>query len=168
MKGRLQVILRSRFEKKELLASLQGAPSLVEELVHYACADEQPISWRAAWMLEHHAKAYPDDVARYASRFIDVLEEKEDGHQRCLIKLLMELDLDDEQQSKLFNSCFNIYENLAAIPSLRITALQYIISVVKEYPELRAEVLHLFDERYSLGLSPGIKNSWMKLKSTLS
>jgi len=90
---------------------------------------------------------------------IETLPSLKEGHQRQTIIILLKMQLDDEQEGKLFDICLNIWENIKLIPSTRITAMKFILSIVDKFLELKDEIKLWTQEQYTESLSPGIKHS---------
>jgi hypothetical protein len=93
---------------------------------------------------------------------IETLPSLKEGHQKQTIIILMKMQLDDEQEGKLFDASLNIWENVKLIPSTRISAMKFILSLVNKFPELKEEIKLWTQEQYTESLSPGIKDSLNK------
>ena len=95
----------------------------------------------------------------YISSILESIQEKEDGHQRELIKILGQMNLNDEHEGRLFNICMTVWESINKRPSVRYTAFVFIIKIAKRHPEISGEIDFITQDRYMESLSPGIKNS---------
>lgn len=157
--GQLEKIITQRLSKAEMVGYLKNYPEQMELVTTMAISDQVPHGWRACWMLFHSTD--PDDqrLQPYIHALINAIEGKQEGHQRELIKLVTRMNLNDEQEGLLFDRCMCIWESVKKIPSLRVSAFRFLMQVVKKYPELKAEILHVMSNEYLETLSPGIRRS---------
>ncbi len=78
------------------------------------------------------------------------------------------MELNEEQESYLFNVCVTIWEKINKNPSVRFTALKFIIKTAKKYPDLSNEITFYTQNHYLDSLSPGVKRSVYKMIKELS
>lgn len=147
---------------------MEAHPETFGEAIELALSDDQPFSWRAASLVSDCMKKNDPRVKKRIKNIIDCLEEKGDGHQRELLKILMQMELDKKHEGYLFNMCMNIWEAIGKQPSVRITALRMIYKIAKKHPELSSEIDFLTQDHYLETLSPGVKNSVSRMIKELS
>jgi len=145
--------------KEEMITFLKTNPEFFNNALELALKDEQPLSWRSAWLLWSCMEINDKRIRKNIDKILTVLPSKQDGHQRELIKILLQMKLNEEQEGYLFNICMTLWEGLDKKPSIRYTAFKFIIEMTKKYPELKSEVEYLTQEHYLEPLSPGIKHS---------
>lgn len=167
MNEKLETILNSRFNKNELITLLNNDSKIFDKAISIALSNEQPQAWRAAWILNHSITKNDSRIKIIAKKIISTIRTKEDGHQRELLKLLENIDLKENQEGYLFDSCMTIWESIEKSPSVRIVAFRILAKIVKKYPELKNEIEHLTQNHFTENLSPGIKNSFIKIKKEL-
>ena len=160
-------ILKTRFDKDYLVSYLKENPDQFNRALIIAISDEQPEAWRAAWVINHCIKHNDSRINKIANKIIKKLKTKEDGHQRELLKILENVELNENQEGYLFDICMTIWESIEKSPSVRIVAFRSLVKIVKKYPELKNEIEYLTRSHYTEKLSPGIKNSFMKIKKEL-
>lgn len=158
MASALEQVLMN-FYKEEMITFLKSHPEFFNNTIELALKDEQPLSWRSAWLLWSCIEINDKRIRNNIDKILTVLPSKQDGHQRELIKILLQMKLNEEQEGKLFNICMTLWEGLDKKPSIRYTAFKFIIEMTKKYPELKSEVEYLTQEHYLEPLSPGIKHS---------
>lgn len=132
-------------------------------LVQEALYAEEPQGWRSAWRLNHLMEDDDPVVKEISDEILSVWPSKKDGHQRELLKLLLNVNLNDEQEGRLADICISAWEKEKNSPSLRVTALKHLLKLIQKYPEIRSEFNFLFEERYLESLSPGIKRSALRM-----
>jgi hypothetical protein len=153
--------------KPEMLRFLKNHPELFEETVELAIADKQPYSWRAALILVDCVKKKDSRLQPYIKKIVKSLPDKKDGHQSSLIKILLQVDVEEDYEGKLFDICIGIWESIDKIPSVRINALRLILNMVRKYPELSGEITQLIRDENMETLSPGAKRCAIKLREKI-
>ncbi len=159
----LNHILTDTLRKDELVGFLKQNPHLFEEAVDIALGDYHPQSWRAAWLVKHYMKRDDERLKSKVNSILKVIPNKGDGHQRELLKILMEMNLSEKQNGILFDNSMNIWEDINKSSSVRGYAFSIIINIVKKYPELINETRHLTQSHFLEPLSPGIRSSIEKI-----
>ena len=134
--------------KDEMISFMDAHPEFYKEEVELAISDKQPYSWRAAWLLWSCMEENDKRIQKYIKSIVDTLETKDDGHQRELLKILLQMELKEEYEGILFNICMDIWEQINKTPSVRINALKFIIKIAKKHPELSREITFLTQDNY--------------------
>lgn len=145
--------------KSEMIAFIQSNHKAFDEAITIALSDEQPFAWRAAFVLWSCMEENDPRIKKQMKRFVAALQEKQDGHQRELIKILFQMDLGDKYEGIIFDTCISLWEDISKVPSVRYNAFKMILKIVKKHPELAEEILFLTEDRYLESLSAGIRNS---------
>jgi len=149
--------------REELISNINAFPDQFHEALKIALTDNEPQGWNAAWLLEHCVMKNDPRIRKHVSSLIQSLNGKRDGHQREILKILMKMELKDDQEGFLFDECMNIWESIGKSPSVRISAFSIMAGIAKKYPELKHELEFLTQEQYTETLSPGIKHSFNKI-----
>ncbi len=153
----------SKSNKPEMLSIMETSPKYFNDAIKLAVSDEQPYAWRAAWLLTHFVKQNDLRIKDYTKNLIDAVNDKKDGHQRELIKIILQMDLTEEDEGIFFNTCMNIWENVNKSSSVRIVAFKFISKIAQKYPELSEEITSITQAHYLKSLSPGIRKSVYKI-----
>jgi len=167
MNSRLEHVLMT-FYKEGMIAFMHETPEAFEEAIALAVENKQPYSWRAAWLLWSCIDENDSRLQKHIKTIISSLKGKDDGHQRELLKILYIMELSDEDEGYLFDFCISIWEKVLKKPSVRIMAFKFILKIARKYPELKEEISFLTENRFLETLSPGIKNSVLKMISVNS
>ena len=166
MQSELKSILLKR-RKAEMVEFYQTHPECFEEAMEMALSHEDPFCWRAAWMIGGDLKKNNSRITPYTSKIIELLPGFEDGHQRELIKILLQVPLTEEQESLLFDLSVELWEQIRKKPSGRYFTYRGMIQIAKKYPELTHEILLLTEPHYVNPLSPGIRTAVLKMAAKL-
>jgi len=162
MTNTLNQILTDTLRKEEMVSFLKKNPNLFDETLKVSLGDKEPESWRAAWLVKHYMTRNDSRVRKYINSILKALPNKKDGHQRELLKILIDMKLTEKQEGILFDNCFTIWEDISKSSSVRGTAFSIIVNTVKKYPELLVEIEFLTQNHYVEALTPGIRNSIVK------
>lgn len=131
----------------------------VRKMVNLAVSDSKDISWRTAWLLGRSINQSSKPIQKFHLKIIKGIRGKDSGHQRELIKLVIDKNLSNEEEGRLFEECIEIWKDIHKKPGTRSYAFQFIYKMVNKYQELKNELDGLFESQYLESLSPAIKKS---------
>ena len=162
MESVLENILMTSY-KNEMISFLKSHPEYFEEAIQLAISDKQPYSWRAAFLLWDSIEENDKRIQKHIKSIVNCIQEKEDGHQRELLKILYKMKISGKYEGRIFNICMNLWEQISKTPSVRMIAFKFILKIAKKHPELFEEINFLTQEQYLESLSPGVKRSIEKI-----
>lgn len=158
----LECILTKSY-KEVMISYITTNQEEFSELIELAISDKQPYSWRAAWLLWSCMERNDSRVQPHVSTLVKQLNSFKDGQQRNLINILLKMEVPEEDEGLLFDSCVDIWLKIEKQSSVRFKAFEVIMKLVEKYPELKNEVQSLTDMRFVEPLSEGIKKSFYKM-----
>lgn len=147
------------FYKEEMVAFLKSQPEHFNEAIELAISDDQPFAWRSAFLLGSCMEDNDIRIKKFIKPILKCLKSKNDGHQRELLKILYRMQLTDKNEGIVFDICIRIWEQISKDPSVRMTAIKFILKIAKEHRELLNEIAPLMQDQYLELLSPGVKRS---------
>jgi len=153
--------------KNHMIEFLHNNPECIDEAFDLALGNNQPFSWRSAWLLSDCLEKNDIRLNDYIIPILNVIKEKEAGHQRELLKLLLLATLNEETTGLVFDISVKFWSDIKNIPSLRFTALKAMVQIAKIIEDLKIEIHFLLDEYYLKSLSPGIRNAALQIKKEL-
>lgn len=142
---------------------MENHPESFQQVIQLALSDRQPFAWRAAWLLWSCTDENDPRVQPFLKDILAVLPSRGDGHQRELLKIVNQLQLDEDHEGILFDACVSMWENVHKKPSVRFHAMKTILKITEKYPELTGEISFLTQEHYLESLSGGIRNSVLRM-----
>ena len=145
--------------KKEMISYMADHPEAFKEAIELAVSNKQPYAWRAAYVLWSVIKENDVRIRKHIKKIVNVVKDKNDGHQRELLKILLMMELDEKYESKLFDICMNLWEQINKAPSVRVNAFKFILKIAKKHPELKQEISFLTQDHFMESLSPGARHS---------
>lgn len=157
----LEQALLTRYKDK-IFAYMKEHPEDFEEALQLAVSNQPHLSWRATWLVFHFMKPNDKQVKPYINPFLELFPSLKDGHQREVLKVLSKMNLNDEQEGRVYDFAVSEWEHIKKSPALRYTAFKTMVKMAKKYPELINEIKVLSQPQYINSLSPGIKKSILR------
>lgn len=149
--------------KEEMVAFLKSQPEHFNEAIELAISDDQPFAWRSAFLLSSCMEDNDTRVKKHIKPILTCIKNKKDGHQRELLKILYKMKLSDKEEGVVFDFCIRLWEQISKDPSVRMTALKFILKIARNHRELLNEITPLMQDEYLELLSPGVKKSIRKM-----
>lgn len=129
---------------KEVIGTKDGFGSLLELALH----DEDPVAWRASWVLDGSDEQQPGLAALYISKIIQALPALESkGSLRSLLRMLCRYDIPEEEQGLLIDLCFRYLVSELYPLAVKVHAMQIIYNHVLLYPELKDELVTVLEDQ---------------------
>ena len=151
-----------------MISFMNAHPEFFDQAIKLAISDKQPYAWRAAWLLWSCMEENDNRIQKYIDSIVKSLKDKDDGHQRELLKILYRMKPKEKHDGILLNHCIDIWQQIDKTPSVRFNALNFIIKIVKKHPDLSREITFLIQDQYLETLSPGVKKSISKMMRELT
>ena len=167
METLLEHILVSTY-KAGMISFMEAHPEAYDEAAALAVSDNQPYSWRAAWLLWSCMKENDLRIKSHVNKFVKYIPYARNNQKRELLKMLLMMKLTDKQEGLLFDECIILWEDISMDPSIRITALKMLLKIARKYPELSREITLVTQGHYISTLSPGVKHSVNRLLKKLT
>lgn len=162
METEVEKILTS-YHKEGMIAYVSANPECFGELMDLTIADKHPYSWRAAWLVWSCMEKNDKRIRKYVKDIIKVLPERKDGQLRELLKILEQMEIDEEHEGLLFDHCVTVWLRIDKRPSVRFNAFKILVKITHKYPELAKEVILLTRNQYMASLSPCVNKSINKM-----
>ena len=122
----------------EVVASVKKFESLLDIALH----ENDPLAWRAAWILDGSDEQCPGMAAGFISAIIQALPDiSSKGSIRSLLRLLCRYDIPMEQQGILIDLCFKYMISALYPVAVKVHAMQILYNHVLIYPELKEELV---------------------------
>jgi len=157
MSAKVLQLLEGRIDREKIKIYLEGEVEEFDFLVSHMQKSEKPSSWRAAWVVHHIMKKNDSRLQKDLHQIIKNISDKDDGHQRELLKIVRKMKLSEKDEGYFFDVCVNLWEEVHKKPATRYYAGLFIIEMSKKYPDIKNELKHLTTEYYTQTLSTGIK-----------
>ena len=146
-----------------MISYVRKNPECFGELMDLSIADKHPYSWRAAWLVWSCMEKNDKRIRKYVKDIIKVLPERKDSQLRELLKILEQMEINEECEGLLFDHCVTVWLKIDKRPSVRFNAFKILVKITHKYPELAKEVLLLTRNQYMVSLSPCVNKSVNKM-----
>lgn len=148
---------------RQVIGMVENDHSRAIELQEIILREEEPVSRRAAWALDHFAELNPEIVRPLLPILISRLDEfKHPAFQRHILRMVTNCGIPDGDPGFLISHCFDYLNNSESPIAVKMFSMVILVKFVEKEPELIPELIetieNLMDEA-----SPGIKNAGGKM-----
>ena len=153
----------SGVEKELYIAEVGTSVRKFETLLDLALHENDPLAWRAAWILDGSDEKFPGMAAGFISKIVSELSDiKSTGTLRSLLRLLCRYDIQEDDQGILIDLCFKYLVSELYPVAVKVHGMQIIYHHVLIYPELKGELLTVIREQVANN-SVGFKSRGMRI-----
>jgi len=155
------------YNKENLILQIKKHPEDFEKLIELAISNSD-FSWRATWLLWSCMEENDIRIKKFTNKFVEILPNRDGNQQREIIIILEKMQLQEQEEGRLFDTCILIWENTKNTPSLRYHAFKMILKIVEKYNDLQKEISFLIEPQYTETLSPGVQQTILKMYKNLN
>ncbi len=143
-------------------------PANYKNLVDITLTNNNPKSWRAAWLMDKINDQAPDLIINYIPEIIEQLKvEKSDGKKRHLLKLISLKEIPDEYLGFLTDFCIAIFTSSKKPIAVRVHAMQILGNIAMKEPDLKPEIILIMEHEMENHGSAGIVSRCKKILKKL-
>ena len=164
----------TREELVELIDSWENLPILVNEIArtpdYYSLLMDIALyysykkSWRAAYLVDKINDQYPELLQPFLNKMIEqVTIEKSESKRRHFLKLISMNNLTGDQQGYILDFCIKTFTSAKEPVAVRVHAMQVLYNISLNEPDLKPEILAIFEHELENHSSAGILSRGMKL-----
>ena len=171
MNFREQILAELSKRNAVYMASVIGKDKkLFKEVFELILMNEEKVSGRAAWVIEHVWLDYPYMIDPYINDIIDFLpKSKYDNQKRHFAKILSTRNLneiDEDRLGILIDRCFTWLEDPVYPTAVKMFSMLIIYNYIKIEPDLAKELIAIIENQYN-DSTPGFKNRGKKILKEL-
>lgn len=132
----------SAAEKDFYISEIGNSEENFKALLDIALHDNDPLAWRAGWVLDSIDEENPGLASGSVSKIVHALPHIDSsGTLRCLLRLLSRYDINKKDQGILIDLCFRYMVSEFIPVAVKVHAMQIIYNHVLIYPELKEELV---------------------------
>ena len=122
------------------------------ELMNLFFEGEYRITQRAAWPMSYCVAEHPELIKPYLKKLIDHLGKKglHPAIYRNTLRLLQFEEVPQKYHGKLMTSCFDFIQSNEVPSAIKAFALTILENLSKQYPDIKAELKLIIEERWEL------------------
>ena len=120
---------------------------MFDALMKIMFEEPDPYNRRAAWAITAVTDAHPHLLEPYIGTLISYLQKSElpEGIFRCLLRQLPLIKIPEEHMGVLFDLCMTWSENPKYALAIRANAMTVLYQISNSHPELKKELIVLFE-----------------------
>jgi hypothetical protein len=142
-------------------------PELIHELWEIYFRKEEPVSRRAAWIIDTVSENKPEWVEPYISQLIDLLPSfNHDGLKRHGLRMISRNRIPDDKVAELMNICFEWLLSTEEAVAAKMYCILILYSISRYLPEIRHELIDTIEFQMPDGTA-GFKNIGRKMLTRL-
>ena len=117
-------------------------------LLDLALYDEDPVAWRAAWVLDGADELEPGLASDHLVKIVEALPELSSlGTLRSILRMLCRYDIPEDSQGLLIDLCFSYLTSELYPVAVKAHAMQIVYQHVLLYPELKDELITILEDQ---------------------
>ena len=136
---------------------------LFNQLFELVFSDNQPLAWRACWIVDGASELNPalmnDKLPRIITSFISTQNESLKRH---FARILCRFPIPEEYQGVVVNRCFDLLVPVEPA-AVRVNAMQLLFNISGQIPDLKNELISVIEGLIDEGGSVGFLNRSVKL-----
>ena len=159
----------SRFNVDLVAAHIGSDELLFGELIELIHNGEPPIPQRAAWIMTAVTDNYPWLILPHLGQILkNINAYSHPGIIRCILRQLSMIDFPEELSGKIFDLCYNFLNDQKQPVAIRVHAMQILYNISEKEPDLKNELILIFEDLCASETSMGIKSRVRKLLGKLN
>jgi hypothetical protein len=156
----LRELLMAEMSKRNMLLVahwIEENPERFDVLLYLISLNEEPVSRRAAWVASISFAGRSELMQPHIEKVIrDLPGYFHSGVQRCMLKVISEIYVPAKYFGELANICFDWVDNIRMPLAVRALSMQILYTISEKEPELRPELIALFQNLAELSEDPAI------------
>ena len=138
----------SGMEKELYIRTVGDSEEKFLSLLDISIHDQDPLAWRAAWILDGADEAWPGLASPHIPVIVEALPGlQSEGALRSLLRLLTRHEIPEEGQGLLIDCCFSYLVSELYPVAVKVHAMQIIYNHVLIYPELKEELVTVIEDQ---------------------
>lgn len=143
---------------KQLVKEVEKDPSIVKELVKLTLGEDQTLSMRASWALQHISFSNAELVRKQIPSLVKFLhkEKQHTGAIRNVIRIIYEIGVPEKYAGEVFDICIKYTKNATLPHAIRAFSITMLGQICLMYPELKPEVELILSELKTFPQPPSV------------
>lgn len=151
-----------------LVNEIAQSASHYKMLMDIALYDTKAKSWRAAYLIDKINDGHPELLQPFLKDIINQVHiEKNEGKKRHFLKLISMNNIPNEFLGILLDFCLKTFISDKAPTAVRVHSMQILFNITEKEPELKPEILSVFEHEIEHHATAGIISRGNKLLKKL-
>ncbi len=142
-------------------------PELINELWEIYLSEREPVSRRAAWIIDTVSENNPGWIQPYMTQLINKLPGfKHDGLKRHGLRMISRCPIPEEKVAELVNICFEWLLSPSEAVAAKFYCMNILYDISQQLPEMKHELIDSIEFQLPEG-TPGFKSIGKKILTKL-
>jgi len=153
---------------KILENEIASSSDLYKMLMEIALSDNEPKSWRAAYLIDKINDNHSELLYPFLNEMIDQVRiEKSESKKRHFLKLISMNEIDQVKQGLMLEFCIETFTSAKSPVAVRVHAMQILFNISEVESALKPEILIIIENEMENHSSAGILSRGRKLVQKL-
>lgn len=127
---------------------IEDNPEQLKDIVELVMGHADVIAFRASWVLEKLTERKNVNVNPIIPQIVSILNEIPlSGTRRTIAKVLMMVDIEEEEEGYVLEFCMNMLESPKEPVAVKANCMTIVFALIPKYPELKDEVLAVIEDQ---------------------
>lgn len=145
------MLLNQRYmhQAQKVMAWVGHSPRRFDALVQLVAGEDRKLAQKAAWPMSYVAAAHPDWALKHLPALLATIKKPDvhNGVVRSVVRLLQFVDIPEELNGEVMDSCFRYIEDIREKPAVKAFALTVLHQLSQTYPDILPEIRTLVASR---------------------
>ncbi len=142
-------------------------PPLFDEVMEMVFRNEEPLSRRAIWVVDHYSEQHPKLMEAYLQRLYEAIPSFEhDGLKRHSLRILHRFPIQEKQMAGLLDLCFKFLLSSKESIAVKLFSIHILYAISQKEPDIKPELATAIEFQI-MEASAGMKNIGRRILSKL-
>ena len=162
------LVLESSRRNTDMVADIiLKKPEFFSELVTILLKNENPASWKAAWVMDVVSEHQPELLDPHLEKIIEHLESfANDGSKREVLRMLSRSQIPENQVGHVITLCFDWLTTTKESVAVKMFSMEILYQISRQEPDIKMELADTIEMRMPEE-SPGFQSHGKKLLKKL-
>jgi hypothetical protein len=140
----------SKTQCDKIVKYVGGDKGRFAELMQLFLKGEYRVTQRSAWPISISVEKHPELITPYYKQILPLLQKPgvHDGVVRNIVRLLQFVDIPKRYHGQVMSTCFDFVADVETAPAIKASSLTILENLSKVYPDIRAELKLIIEERW--------------------
>lgn len=140
----------SKSQTEKIIKYVGANKDRFAELMKLFLKGEYRVTQRAAWPMSYCVCNHPELITPYFKQIVALLEKPgvHDAVKRNIVRLLQFVEIPKKYHGQVMNACFEFIADVETAVAIKAFALTILDNLSKIYPDIRAELKLIIEERW--------------------
>jgi hypothetical protein len=140
----------SKAQCNKIVAYIGSDKKKFERLMKLFFEGDYRVTQRAAWPMSYCVRNHPELINPYFNKLLNKLGTpgEHDAVKRNIVRLLQVVQIPEKFHGQVMTLCFNFIQDNETAVAIKAFSLTILKNLSKQYPEIKAEIKTIIEERW--------------------